>query len=655
MIDSPDHAYEDALAQTDQNTIVGKDQREDSGDTIVSDELTVLQAANRESRISLLIGYLGGMKQLVRCEISNGAASRGLHSLKFHCLMDRVLLQPGDTRESEWLRLDSGDNPFQEIEDYVRIKSRYLGATATPYPPSVFCTWYFYGEMVTEQDVIADLEGLREHHIEADVFQIDEGWERRWGDWEANHRFPSGMKAASRRIAEAGYRPGIWTCPFLAEPRSDLAFHRESWLLRRENGEPVRFRMNNMDNLVLDITRPDVLSWIEHLYGKLTEKWGYTYHKIDFTRAAVLDERAIYHDRTVTRAEAYRRAIESIRRGVGPHSYMLICGGLYSPSAGLVQAQRTSSDVVGMWNSSISRRREVSCPRTIKQNVLRYWMNSFWHNDADALMLHRNDKKVRGQHLSLGLFTDDEALLMTLNQYFAGGLVCFTLPGKYVDEDRVALLRHIVPSIGKAAVPRDLFCGRHTPTIFDVEVRCSASELGTWHTVSVVNWSDAVIVPSVRFDENLVGTFARTHKHYCVSEFFSQTIQEYVRCGDSLPVEEIRPHSALHYRVAPQFSDRPQLLYTNGHFSMGATEVRSWIFDGIRLAFDVDWKWDGRLDLVFAAPEKFGWDRIPANSRTDGHRLMISIPKPFHGTMHADLRQTGYNSRGGKPLTEEGR
>lgn len=106
--------------------------------------------------------------------------------------------------------------------------------------------------------------------------------------------------------------------------------------------------MNSTVYQVLDITIPKVRDYVEDLYRKLTEDWGYVYHKLDFTRAAVIYEDADRFDKTLALPEAYRLAMEAVRRGIGSDSYLLVCGGLYDACIGIADAQRTGSDVLSM-------------------------------------------------------------------------------------------------------------------------------------------------------------------------------------------------------------------------------------------------------------------------------------------------------------------
>jgi hypothetical protein len=334
-----------------------------------------------------------------------------------------------------------------------------------------------------------------------------------------------------------------------------MRFYHDEWLLRDKNGDPVQF-MNNTDNLVWDVTHPKVQLWIEALYRKLTA-WGYTYHKLDFTRAVALHSDVTFYQSGATRAEAYRMGIEAVRRGIGAEGYLLICGGLYSAPSGLVDAHRTSSDVLSMWSEHDGKQGGQVAPFTMKQNTLRYWMNELWHNDPDALMVRRQEERFRSLDLSLGKLTDDEARVTALNQYWGGGLVCFPEPMNEIEDDRLGLLRHLIPSLGKAATPRDMYDGVRYPRILGTAMDAREAGLGRWQTVSVVNWSDEPVHATVCVDETLLGSFAMEYEAFHVSEFWSGNMQVDVKSGSTLDVGVLPPHSAVHLKFVPNVAEQP--------------------------------------------------------------------------------------------------
>jgi hypothetical protein len=74
---------------------------------------------------------------------------------------------------------------------------------------------------------------------------------------------------------------------------------------------------------------------------------------------------------------------------------------------------------------------------------------------------------------------------------------------------------------------------------------------------------------------------------------------------------------------------------------MGATEIRSWDFHDNNLTFEIDWRWNNSMELILAAPEQYQWDPlcIPSNCDTDGHRLIVYIPKLSKVSIQAGLRR----------------
>jgi len=579
----------------------------------VGSEMMLLRAPEA----ALFLGFFPLDRQLVQGVVGLTPDRRRLAGIRLDCHCDGQLLAPGKTLVSQWVLIDLDPDAFAAIERYTELLNDvHPGARerekARKRPPTVWCSWYYYGDGCAQWEAEANLDALRKRPLPIDVIQIDECWDQEWGDWYPNIRWPD-LPGFARAIREAGYQPGIWTCPFLADIRSTVRYHHPEWLLHRRNGEPVIFPMGTQRSFVLDPTHPEVLVFLEELYHRLTHEWGFTYHKLDFTRA-IGEPDVLFYDRTKNRAEAYRAAFEAIRRGIGPDAYLNVCGGFYGPLVGLTDAQRTGSDVRSEWpDPPPGQEGEGYGPFTIKQNTLRFWMNRLWDNDPDALMVRRRAEAYRGEVLSLGRMNDDEALTSALNQYLGGGLVCFTENLAEVDEDRLLLLRHCAPSIGDAAIPRDALRGVRFPALFDTRVTPAAPGLSSWHTLSIVNWHSEARSYRVALDEEILGRFATEHPAFMASAFRGEWARV-VRPGEVLEIGPIRAHACEVVKIQPLPSDGPCLVWTDGHFSMGGTEVIAWepYAGGVRL--QVKWLWPTPLTLrVAPAPGK----RF-ASARADG-------------------------------------
>jgi len=181
---------------------------------------------------------------------------------------------------------------------------------------------------------------------------IDDGWERSYGDWYANERFPDGMDDLARRIRDAGFQPGIWTAPFFANSQSETAQLHPDWLLR--DGEaPVR----DGDRNILDPTHPGVRAFLFSLYQRL-RGWGYRYFKTDFLRDPVMYATPLrpeyrpglrLHDPELGIARGMRAAMQAIRAGIGEDSFWLGCGTDIASGALLMDGSRIGGDIVPYW------------------------------------------------------------------------------------------------------------------------------------------------------------------------------------------------------------------------------------------------------------------------------------------------------------------
>lgn len=125
------------------------------------------------------------------------------------------------------------------------------------------------------------------------------------------------MKNVADEIREAGLIPGIWTSPFITDRNAPIVSENYEYILKNSKGEPCLFPMNDRIFYILDITNPEVISLVRQLYHMLRYDWGFIYHKLDFTRAPLIQEDAVFYDDTITLVEAYRAAVQAVRDGIG--------------------------------------------------------------------------------------------------------------------------------------------------------------------------------------------------------------------------------------------------------------------------------------------------------------------------------------------------
>ncbi len=555
----------------------------------------------------LLIGYLNWTIHLADIqmnfkEINNKTV---FNEIITHCNFNNVQIPAGGSRTSQWIYLSIGKNMEETINEYAEQVGVYHDINApSDVPPSLYCSWYYYGLHYTEDYFMSDMHALEKQRMPFDVFLIDESWAlHRWGDFTPNERFPSGMKNVADKINELGYVAGIWTCPYLVSPESNLAKKHPEWLVKKSNGDYYTFRMNGLQHYVFDPTYPGALEYLEESYRKISRDWGYNYFKFDFMRAIFLDLDFQLHDPKVTRLEAYRTGLEAIRRGVGKDAYISVCGGHFGGSIGLANSQRSGSDVHSVWD-----KKELA---KYRQNLLRTWMARFWHVDPDAMMVRRSEEEIDGLNYSLtqGKFTDNEAQINALNQYINGQLVTFTEPLATIDNDRMELYKHVIPSVNSPSFPVD-WHNQLVPSYLITQVAPLCKQLNPWNNIAIINWSDEMDNFSFTLDSLVLKTLPGDK--FLLFEFFSQEVMGLYNKSDLVRVEGLASRTAKLYKIIPWSGKESVLAGTNLHFSMGGVEIKEWNAtpNAINGYLETQWPYPVEITAVFPVKNGFKTEKI---------------------------------------------
>ncbi|QFY05884.1 family 10 glycosylhydrolase [Nonomuraea phyllanthi] len=121
-----------------------------------------------------------------------------------------------------------------------------------------------------------------------ELFVVDDGWfgarthdAAGLGDWHPNpDRFPDGLGPLIDRVHELGMRFGLWVEPEMVNPDSDLYRAHPDWVIHR----PHRARTEHRNQLVLDLSRPEVAGWLYRTLDELLSKNDIDFLKWDMNR-----------------------------------------------------------------------------------------------------------------------------------------------------------------------------------------------------------------------------------------------------------------------------------------------------------------------------------------------------------------------------------
>ncbi len=303
-----------------------------------------------------------------------------------------------DGHEGQWL-IASGKED-EVFAKYVQLLEEIFGKGRFPKAPRVWCSWYSLYGWVNERLFLKALNDFGD--MPFDVFQLDDGWQLAHGDWDANPKFPSGMRSIADKILTMGRTPGIWLAPFMVSDTSQLAKNHPDWLLRNENGNPVSAGITWSGNpLCLDVSRPEVLEWLDGLIRKVCA-WGYDYLKLDFLYIGGLIGK---RDQDIPREVAYRNALQVIREAAG-NAYILACGAPIVPSLGLCDGIRVGPDVSPFWLNTpltvwLNNPNDTSTQNAIRTSLHRLWLSPLLNVDPDVMFFRSKHNALQSHENQL--------------------------------------------------------------------------------------------------------------------------------------------------------------------------------------------------------------------------------------------------------------
>lgn len=265
-------------------------------------------------------------------------------------------------------------------------------------PLAGYSSWYNRFDRITDSSITDDLEGCSSVLGPGDLFQIDDGWQLRTGDWEADPiKFPRGMKASADDIHSKGFLAGLWLAPYAAAARSELVRQHPDWLLRHD-GKPCYSGCNWGGFYSLDIDNSEVRAFLRELFHRIFSEWGYDLVKLDFLYAA-----APWHTEKgdhwgESRGARMCRAMDMLREWCGD-GLILGCGVPLAPAFGKVDYCRIGCDAGLDWANSAPMRsisREiVSTANAIGDIYYRRQLNGrAFINDPDVFFLRSDNIKL---------------------------------------------------------------------------------------------------------------------------------------------------------------------------------------------------------------------------------------------------------------------
>lgn len=257
----------------------------------------------------MMLAYSGNHRTDIELDQSGSVrAVMGIHDEGF-----RWMLNPGDTFETPEVLMTFTDKGLTKLsQTYHRFIQHHICRSrfALDRRPVLLNSWEAAYMDISEEKLLSIAKGAKELGVE--LFVIDDGWFgsrdddfRSLGDWFPHKKkFPDGLTATLRKIRELGLQVGLWVEPEMISENSDLYRAHPDWALTVPGRKPAMSR----SQLVLDMSRADVVDYLYEILSGLLRENPIDYIKWDFNRNL---------------ADVFSRVLPANRQGEVSHRFVL--------------------------------------------------------------------------------------------------------------------------------------------------------------------------------------------------------------------------------------------------------------------------------------------------------------------------------------------
>ena len=330
---------------------------------------------------------------------------------------------------------------FHTIGSYDDVFDAYFEAYPLKHTGRVdhfagYTSWYNYFQNIDEKIILRDLEGLKRAGDAANIFQIDDGYETKVGDWDLDVvKFPNGMAPIVDKIHAAGFKAGLWIAPFAAEFKANIVKEHPEWLIKNAKGKNQYSGIAWNGFYALDIEQEAVREYIKAFFDKVFDDWGFDMVKLDFLYAACINPR-----NNKTRGQLMCEAMDFLRE-ICRDKIILGCGVPLGPAFGIVDACRISCDAELSFKerfyTKVTNQEIISAKMSMNNSIFRRHLNGpnrIMANDPDVFFLRDDGMKPAKFNM------EQKKLLAKINNMFGSVLFVSDDIGAYDDEKMKILL-----------------------------------------------------------------------------------------------------------------------------------------------------------------------------------------------------------------------
>ncbi len=598
-----------------------------------------LAAYNPVSGRSLVAGFLTNRVAhgQIMIERTEKAAADSFDRFSADCVYDPPAeVPPGGTLESEVLYLAVAEsNALVALERYgkaVAVVNRINHKPA--FVPNGWDSWNTkYHSDINETIALENLDFVDRNlkRYGWTHFALDDGWQQGIGDWEANpERFPKGMKAFADEAHRRGMTTSLWLNPFTVDKNSTLAKTHPEWMLNPKAGLG---RMIVGDKFILDVTRPEVCTWVQDLAKKVTQNWGYDgIVEADYVYFLLLAEG--HAKPGLTNLEVLERGMAALRDGMGSDK-VLTTMTPQPVNAVVAECIRTGFDCRPIWKTP-SLKDPWGGVDALTNTIRRFYMFPYQcQPDPDCAYFGHEDTYARwGVKDNFPAITRDQSIAWLTGAALCGGAVKIGDAFADLKPDETDILRRVLPGPPRPARPLDVF-DEKSPRIWSLPLDTPS---GPWLFVGLFNWeTDAPV--DIPISAGLLSL--DPNAYYTVFDFWAGRYQGTFH--GELAVH-VNPGSVRFFglRLA---GDKPMFVASDHHLLQGALDQHDIVWDNATATLSGEFNAiaDTPYTLWFMAPEKYTLNNAtvscgPVESARDGRAITVKFNSGIGGPAKWSLR-----------------
>ncbi|MCZ6681397.1 MAG: alpha-galactosidase [Candidatus Poribacteria bacterium] len=530
-----------------------------------------------ESKRSLVFGFLSFQKWWSAIQVgydaqtqSGKAEQHGINHWALYHKCENHRCPPGEEVRSAPVYLNFANPVAESYQLYTELVAKRMKAKPLD---RVFSGWRAFAnrqEPISAERVAQQIDQIAKNPSYYplipggfEYIQIENDWEQSVGSYEVNRQhFPDGMKSVVDGIHSKGLKAGIRFTPFCVDITSELLqTHPEYFLQEPHEKKPAILVLpedSGVEVALLDVSHPGAQAHLRERVQQLTDEWGYDLIKADLFAYAIGPmadvENFVWHDQSLTSVELYRLGVQLLNQMVQESKSEVILGAYNTcngPSIGGFSLNEVLSGYggyigEGLWNERHGIKQIANaCAAHLPMH------GTAWTNELGTLVIDEPRPL-------------NEALVAITIAALSGSIVTCGDDLTSIKPGRAALLSKILPLVGKAAMPADLYENTF-PQIWNLRV---SSPDESWNVVGVFNWSDQM----EEVDFSLESLGLDRSKYYLVHDFWDRQFLGVVR--DRLTLFDV-PSRSVKLVCLRAEKDVPQLLATDIHFTQGSVEVQS--------------------------------------------------------------------------------